>query len=242
MEFALPSELETKNFKIIGSKSTLNLLDRRFIENLNHIQKVFFEINNFPPWVIKQIFAEAEQKYKHQNIEDKDSNVINIKSGNKRHLLVLPYQDEQGSRLVKSLKRSITKLLSKATQLEFGFTGSKLSTHFQIKDKAEFEHNHDVVYLGTCLENNCSDNYVSESARHISERIIDHNGRNQNSHFFKHSCIKNHPNTSKTDFQIISSGFKNNYCRRKIAEALLIKQIKPSLNVQEKSYELKLFN
>ena len=93
-----------------------------------------------------------------------------------------------------------------------------------------------------CPENNCSDNYVGESAHRISERIIDHNGRDQNSHLFKHSCIKNHPNTSKTDFKIINSGFKNNYCRRKIVEVLLIKQIKPSLDVQEKSYELKLFN
>ena len=209
---------------------------------LNHIQKVFLEINDFPLWVIKQIFAEEEQKYKHQNIENKDSNVINIESGNKRHLLVFPYQGEQGSRLVKSLKRSITKILPEATQLEFGFTGSKLSMHFQRKDKREFEHNHDVVYLGTCPENNCSDNYVGESARRISERITDHNGRNQNSHLFKHICIKNHPNTSTTDFKIISSGFKSNYCRRKISEALLIKQIKPSVSVQEKSYELKLFN
>ena len=102
---------------------------------LNHIQKAFLEINDFPLWVTKQIFAEAEQKYKHQNIDDKDSNVINLESENRRHLLVLPYQGEQGSRLVKSLKRSITKLLPEATQLEFGFTGSKLSTHFQIKDK-----------------------------------------------------------------------------------------------------------
>ena len=84
--------------------------------------------------------------------------------------------------------------------------------------------------------------YVDESVRRISERIIDHSGRDQNSHLFKHSCIKNHPDTSKIDFKIISNGFKNNYCRRKIAEALLIKQIKPSVNVQEKSYELKLFN
>ena len=228
----MPSELETRNFKIIGSKSTLNLLNRRFIETeSNHIQKVFLEINDFPLWVIKQIFAEEKQKYKHQNIEDKDCNFINIESGNKRHLLVLPYQGEQGSRLVKSLKRSITRLLPEATQSEFGFTGSKLSTHFQIKDKTEFEHNNDVVHFGTCPENNCSDNYVGESARRISERIIDHSGRDQNSHLLKHSCIKNHPNTSKTDFKIISSGFKNNYCRRKIAEALLIKQIKLSSNV-----------
>ena len=53
---------------------------------------------------------------------------------------------------------------------------------FQIKDKTKFEYNHDVVYLGTCPENNCSDNHVGESAHHISERIIDHSGRGQNSH------------------------------------------------------------
>ena len=97
-----------------------------------------------------------------------------------------------------------------STILEFGFTGTKLSTHFQIKDKMIFEHNN-VLHLGTCPENNCSDNYVGESAYPISEKIIDHRGSNQNSHLFKHSCTKNHPNTSKTDFKIISSGFKNNY-------------------------------
>ena len=183
---------------------------------LNHIQKVFLEIHDFPLWVIKQIIAEEEQKYKHQNIKDNDSNVINTESGNKRHLLVLPYQGEQRSRLVKSLKRSITKLLPEATQLEFGFTGSKLSTHFQITDKTEFEHNHEVIYLGTCPENNCSDNYVGESARRISERVIHRNGRDQNVHLFKHSCTKKHLNNSKTDFKIISSGFKNNYCRQKL--------------------------
>ena len=156
---------------------------------------------------------------------------------------MLSYQGEQGSHLVKSLKGSITKLLLKTTQLEFGFTGSKLSTYFQIKDKTIFEHNHDVVHLGTCPDNNCSDNYVGESARRISERIFDHSGKDQNSLLFKHNCCKNHPNTSKTDdFKNINGGFKNNYCRQKIAEALLIKQIKPSFNVQEKSYELKLFN
>ena len=85
---------------------------------------------------------------------------------------MLPYQGEQGSRLVKSLKRSITKLLPKTTQLVFEFTGSELSTHFQIKKKTKFEHNHNVVYLGTCPENNCSDNYVGESSRRISETII----------------------------------------------------------------------
>ena len=39
-----------------------------------------------------------DQKNKQQNNEDNDSSVINTESGNKRHLLVLPYQCEQGSR------------------------------------------------------------------------------------------------------------------------------------------------
>ena len=37
-------------------------------------------------------------------------------------------------------------------------------------------------------------------------------------------------------------GFKNNSFKRKISEALLIKEINPSVNVQEKSIELKFFN
>ena len=56
--------------------------------------------------------------------------------------------------------------------------------------------------------------------------------RDRNSHLFKHSCMKNQPNTCKTDFNNISSGFKNNNYRRKIADVLLIKQLKPLLNVQ----------
>ena len=94
----------------------------------------------------------------------------------------------------------------------------------------KFEHNH-VVYLGTCPENNWSDNYVDQSAHRVSERVIDHSSRDKSSYLFNHSCIKNHPstsniknhpNTSKTDFRIISSGFKNNYSRRKIAESKII--------------------
>ena len=36
---------------------------------------------------------------------------------------MLLYQGEQGSRLVKSLKQNITKLLPETIQLEFTFTG-----------------------------------------------------------------------------------------------------------------------
>ena len=68
------------------------------------------------------------------------------------------------------------------------------------------------------------------------ERIIDHAGRDSNSYVYKHcmDCI--------SDFKIIGSNFRKNVFERKIAEALLIKQLKPTLNKQEKSIELKNFN
>ena len=59
---------------------------------LNHIQKVFLQINDFPLWIIKQIFVEEDQKNNQQNIGDNDISVINIDC----QLLVLPYQGEQG--------------------------------------------------------------------------------------------------------------------------------------------------
>ena len=144
--------------------------------------------------------------------------------------------------LAKRLKRNLKSLLPITAKANVGFTGKKFSTCFQIKGQTKFGHKHDIIYLATCPEDNCSENYIGESRRQISERIIDHKRRDQKQHIFKHSskicCQHFHTNS----FKIIGNGFKNNSFKRKVSEALLIKQIKPSLNVQEKSIELKLFN
>ena len=46
----------------------------------------------------------------------------------------------------------------------------------------------------------------------------------------------------KDDFTKLESGYRNNTHKRKIAEALMIKVIRPSLNAKEKSVKLRLFN
>ena len=43
------------------------------------------------------------------------------------------------------------------------------------------------------------------------------------------------------DFEILSKAHRHSY-NRKITEALFIKKFKPTLNTQEKSFPLKLFN
>ena len=83
---------------------------------------------------------------------------------------------------------------------------------------------------------------LGESSRGLSEGIIDSGGRDKKSHLFQHAVVNKHRNASYDDFKIIGSGFRNKTLKRMVAEALLIKQLRPTLNVQEKSVELKLFN
>ena len=61
-------------------------------------------------------------------------------------------------------------------------------------------------------------------------------------HLFKHAVESGHEVLDVTNYGIIRKGYGNNIKKRKIAEALLIKEIKPTLNRQDQSIALKLFN
>ena len=160
----------------------------------------------------------------------------------KQPLLVLPYQDKKRDHILKLFKKGLRKVLPNNVQPQIAFTGRKVGTSFQIKDKTEMKHNHYIVYYNECSEEQCNKNYIGETGRRISERIIDHAGRDSNSYVYKHGIETGHRSPDINYFKIIGSNFHNNAFKFKIAEALLIKQLKPTLNKQEKSIELKLFN
>ena len=69
-----------------------------------------------------------------------------------------------------------------------------------------------------------------------------HSDRNEKCNLFRHAVVNDHRNASYDDFKIIGSRFRNNTFERKFAKALLIKELRPTFNVQEKLFELKLFN
>ena len=101
-------------------------------EELEHIRKVFHHINNYPLWVINKVIDDAE-KIPTAN-ENGSSNNEEI------HRLMLPYQEDKGSNLLKSMKRYVSKLPPEHTKLEITFTGKKLNSCFSIKDITKFEH------------------------------------------------------------------------------------------------------
>ena len=122
------------------------------------------------------------------------------------------------------------------------FTGTKLSSNFNVKDPVPFTEKYDVLYRPVCATERCNENYVSECARRLYQRVKDHNGRDHSSHLVKHSVDTGHLPVDTANFEVIGSGYRNNARRRKIAEVLQVKKLKPTLNIQEKSVPLKLFN
>ena len=76
----------------------------------------------------------------------------------------------------------------------------------------------------------------------LSERVADHNGRDNKSHLVKHAVENGHRYPDMIDFRIVGKGYRNITFKRKIAESLLIKDMRPSLNIHEKSVPLKLLD
>ena len=71
---------------------------------------------------------------------------------------------------------------------------------------------------------------------------MDHYGRDDKSQLYEHAEKTGHENVNTDYFEILSNGYKNNKFKRKLAAALHIKHERPTLNVQEQSMHLKLFN
>ena len=189
-----------------------------------------------------QVLHEVEEKHKtsvnNVSKESKGSPVTDLK----RHRLVLPYQGQKGNFIVKSMRKRSKTLLPDNAKTDVAFQGKQLSSCFNIKDKTKFPHKHDLVYHAKCAEESCNDDYVSKTARRISKRVLHHSARDKNSPILKHQIEKENPRPQYKNFEVISSGFYNNTKKRKLSEALWINTLRPSLNKQEKSIPLKLFN
>ena len=220
--------------------STNELLQKEF----KYLVKVFHETNNYPHYVIKQILKQVHDEQKEQKVNVPTAAIADEANANrkKEQLLLVPYQDKKRDYVIKSMKKRMKCLLPTNIVIKTAYAGSKLSTCFRVKDVTKFKHNHDIIDQGRCPEIGCNDHYLGETDCRISERVLDHAARDQNSHHFKHSIESGHPVLEMNNYKTIEEGYKNNVRKRKIGKALLIKEMKPTLNKPDNSVELQLFN
>ena len=147
--------------------------------------------------------------------------------------IVLPYKGKDGERILSSFRDALKKALPENVVPQFSYKGNKVGSYFRLKDKVPVEHQSDNVYQ-------FKDLYVGETGVRNGERRYEHIETDKNSAIFKY-CRQNQLQATNDDFKILDSGYSNKL-NRKLAEALYIKELKPALNEQKKSYKLCLFN
>ena len=145
-------------------------------------------------------------------------------------MLVLPYKEIQGEHTLKHVKREINKVLPEDRNMQLVYTGTKLGTKLNVKDKKKKDHHHDLTYSVKCSIKNCLEFYNGETGRRLIERVNEHSEKDRNSYMFKHSMAANHPTVTLDDFSVFSSGYCNRKFKRKVSESLFIKQNRPTLN------------
>lgn len=84
--------------------------------------------------------------------------------------------------------------------------------------------------------------FPGETARGVSERIVAHSGRENKLNLSKHDNERDHKSLDRQEFRIVGKEFRNCALKYKIAKGLFSRELEPSLNVQGKLIELKLFN
>ena len=84
--------------------------------------------------------------------------------------------------------------------------------------------------------------HVLKHKRRLNERIMEYAGKDNRSQVLKHTLQSGHPSVSLNDFRILQKGKNNNKVKRKISEVLLIRKLRPWLNIHENLVPLELFN
>ena len=74
----------------------------------------------------------------------------NNESGHKNRRLVLPYKGDRRVHILRSMENYVRKLLSKKSTFQITYVGTKLNSQFNIKDKTNFEQEHDLTCDVNC--------------------------------------------------------------------------------------------
>ena len=199
---------------------------------IEHIRKVFIEINGFPSGVVDNIISKMKEGIISERVTNEDpTNKVWCK---------LPYNGPKGEKLVKTINKVVRSETKGTTQVRAIYSGTKLQSCFHLKDKPQKQHEHNIIYTVTCPTPDCRATYIGETSRRLSVRVGEHSGKDKNSHVYKHSLKEGHRPVTLSNFTILNRNRGTNF-KRKILEALYIKNKSPSLNVQEQSVQLKLF-
>ena len=165
-----------------------------------------------------------------------DNETENKVEEKKTPYLVLPYMGEKGDKVAKMLKKKIPEKIRPIIV----FKGTKLSTFFSTKDRTKDAHCSNLVYEYRGSGGEERDDYIGETKCRLGTRIQQHQRSDKESAIYQNYTKKNIDPPDPKDFSILAKNY-NNRMKRRIAESLFIKELKPRLNIQKDAYQLRLY-
>ena len=129
---------------------------------------------------------------------------------------------DHGINLIKSIKTSTKKTLPEKHEIMNIFTGTKLSSQFNIKVDTNKQHKHDLVYFSRCPFTTCTDSYMGETVRRLRERVVDYSVRDAKSHIVRHCLNSDRETVNIENFKMLNMGYRNNTYRKRISEAIFV--------------------
>ena len=213
-------------------------------KELVHIEKVFTMTNGYPRSLVISALRKVKQQLDGMATPNTDVDGIIDSDENedpKILMLKVPYAGDKGENLIKDLKNTLRRNLPENLECRVIQTGTKLSRHFNIKDKVDSKHLSNFIYLRDCKNKKCTKgDYIGETARRKVVRTGEHGGKDKKSWIFQHSTTTKHPRAKDEDFKVLATNYPDRR-KRRLAEAMFIRDLKPSLNKQKESYKLSLF-
>ena len=215
---------------------------------IKHLKKVFKERNGYPSRVIYECIEDVRRKIEQEaNAENDPTNEDESRSGGPedatreaieiKPLICLPFKGKEGDKILTQFRNALTKALPADVKPRFAYKGRKVGSFFRIKDPVPEEHESNLVYA---FRKNEGTKYVGETKVRYGTRQHEHGHTDKKSAIFKFK-EQNGLDISSEDFEILEKGYPNTV-KRKLAEALYIKELVPPLNEQVKSAKLCLFN
>jgi hypothetical protein len=199
---------------------------------IEHLRKAFMNVNGYPAWAITKMIKAV----------DEGTRAPEGETTTRPAMLSVPYKGKEGEKLIHSLNKCLTSVTTDDKSMQVVYKGTKLGSQFKTKDKTKVEHIHNIVYKVQCPADNCGATYVGETGRRLAVRAMEHGHRDGRSYVSGHSRICGHQPVSLGDFRVLTNNIRGSLHKRRIVEALYIRELAPTLNKQGASVQLSLFD
>ena len=223
--------------------------DESLDKEISHLKAVFKDINGYPSRIVHKTLVDVRKRLDDENTVEPpatttDANNDNsVKTTDTQEItphMTLPYKGTEGQDIIREFRKKIDNFIPKTVRPRIAFQGKKVNSFFQLKDKVKVEHQSNLIYKYSSGIGDPSDDYIGETNVRYEARVNEHVRTDKESAVYRHTK-RDKITIGWDNFSIVAKGYENKR-NRKVAEALYIKESKPSLNEQVKSYKLFLFN